>query len=62
MSYRRGMRIKPSFTTDAINEMKKLYLEDGYFLANISAESRIVGSGENQKNDIVFTINEGKKV
>ena len=62
LSYRRGMRIKPSFTTDAINEMKKLYLEDGYFLANISAESRIVGSGENQKNDIVFTINEGKKV
>ena len=42
--------------------MKNLYLEDGNFLANISAESRIVGSGENQKNDIVFTINEGKKV
>mgnify|MGYP003318984847 FL=1 len=24
LSYRRGMRIKPSYTTDAINEMKKL--------------------------------------
>ena len=56
------MRIKPNFTTDAINQMKKLYLEDGYFLANIEAESKIVGSGENQKNDIIFTIDEGKKL
>ena len=62
LSYRRGMRIKPNFTTDAINQMKKLYLEDGYFLANIEAESKIVGSGENQKNDIIFTIDEGKKL
>ena len=62
LSYRRGMRIKPNFTADAINQMKKLYLEDGYFLANIEAESKIVGSGENQKNDIIFTIDEGKKL
>ena len=62
LSYRRGMRIKPNFTTDAINQMKKLYLEDGYFLANIEVESKIVGSGENQKNDIIFTIDEGKKL
>ena len=54
LSYRRGMRIKPSFTTDAINQMKKLYLEDGYFLANISVESRVVGPGANQKSDIIF--------
>ena len=37
-------------------------MEDGYFLAEITAESKIIGKGEDQKNDIIFNIIEGKKL
>ena len=62
LSYHRGMRIKPNFTTKMINQIKNLYMEDGYFLAEITAESKIIGKGEDQKNDIIFNIIEGKKL
>ena len=62
LSYHRGMRIKPNFTTKMINQIKNLYMEDGYFLAEITAESKITGKGEDQKNDIIFNIIEGKKL
>ena len=62
LTFQRGMRIKPNFITKSINKMKQLYMEDGYFLANITANMDTVGSGKDQKHDITFSINEGKKL
>ena len=62
LSYQRDMRIKPNFITKSINTMKKMYMEDGYFLATIAAETETVGEGEEQKQNITFRIREGKKV
>ena len=62
LSYQRDMRIKPNFITKSINTMKKMYMEDGYFLATIAAEAEAVGEGEEQKQNITFRIREGKKV
>ena len=41
LSYRVGMRIKPNFLNSSTNKIKKLYKEEGYFLANIQALSLI---------------------
>ena len=62
LSYQRGMRIKPNFVTKSINTMKKLYLEDGYFLATVVADTKTVGVGDDRRQDITFKIREGKKV
>ena len=62
LSYQRDMRIKPNFITKSINTMKKMYMEDGYFLATIAAETETVGEGGEQKQNITFRIREGKKV
>ena len=62
LSYQRDMRIKPNFITKSINTIKKMYMEDGYFLATIAAETETVGEGEEQKQNITFRIREGKKV
>ena len=59
ISFQRGMRIKPNFITKTINKIKALYMEDGYFLAEVSGEMKLAEDG---KQDIVFTIHEGKKV
>ena len=61
ITFQRGMRIKPNFITKSIKKMNQLYMEDGYFLANISASMDSVGSGKDQKQDITFSIKEGKK-
>jgi len=58
ISFQRGMRIKPNFITKTINKIKALYMEDGYFLAEVSGEMKLAEDG---KQDIVFTIHEGKK-
>ena len=54
------MRIKPNFINSSINKIEKLYKEEGFFLAEvdaiISAERK-----NTQRNNITFTINEGKK-
>ena len=62
LTFSRGMRIKPNFITKSINSMKKMYMEDGYFLADITADTEIVGSEEDQKQNIIFSIKEGKKI
>ena len=62
LTFSRGMRIKPNFITKSINSMKKMYMEDGYFLADITADTEIVGSTEDQKQNIIFSIKEGKKI
>ncbi len=62
LSYQRGMRLKPNFITKSINTMKQMYMEDGYFLATIKAETETVGKGDDQKQNITFKIREGKKV
>ena len=62
ITFQRGMRIKPNFITKSIKKMNQLYMEDGYFLANISASMDSVGSGKDQKQDITFSIKEGKKL
>ena len=63
ISFQRGMRIKPNFMTKTINKMKKMYMEDGYFLAKVTGEM-IPSESEidDGKQDIIFTIKEGKKV
>ena len=35
LSYRIGMRVKPNFLNSSINKIKKLYKEEGYFLADV---------------------------
>ena len=63
ISFQRGMRIKPNFMTKTINKMKKMYMEDGYFLAKVIGEMIPSESEINDgKQDIIFTITEGKKV
>lgn len=62
LTFQRGMRIKPNFITKSINKMKQLYMEDGYFLANITSKMDTVGSGKDQKHDITFSVIEGKKI
>ncbi len=62
LSYQRGMRVKPNFITKSINTMKQMYMEDGYFLATIKAETETEGDGDDQKQNITFKIREGKKV
>ena len=54
LTFSRGMRIKPNFITKSINSMKKMYMEDGYFLADITANTEIVGSAEDQKQNIIL--------
>ncbi|MEA1882356.1 MAG: outer membrane protein assembly factor BamA [Candidatus Marinimicrobia bacterium] len=63
ISFHRGMRIKLNFITKTINKMKDLYMEDGYFLAEISAEIKPSATGgDEEKQDIIFNIKEGRKV
>ena len=62
LSYRVGMRIKPNFLNSSTNKIKKLYKEEGYFLANVQASMKKVGDETNQRNNVIFTIDEGKKM
>ena len=62
LTFQRGMRLKPNFANKSINKMEQLYMEDGYFLAKIVAKMDTIGSGKDQKQDITFSINEGKKL
>jgi len=63
LSFQSGMRIKPNFITWAIKKMKDLYMEDGYFLAEITGEMKpSTNTGGEGKQDVIFTIKEGKKV
>ena len=48
LSYRVGMRIKPNFLNSSTNKIKKLYKEEGYFLANIQASMKKVGDETTQ--------------
>lgn len=62
LSYRVGMRIKPNFINSSINKIKKLYKEEGYFLAKVNGSMKPVGDKNSQRNNIIFTIEEGKKM
>ena len=62
LSYRVGMRIKPNFLNSSTNKIKKLYKEEGYFLADIKASMKKIGDDSKQRNNVVFTIDEGKKM
>ncbi len=69
MTFQRGMRIKPHLIIDSINKIKNMYAEDGYLLAEVTAELtepsatgiKIAGK-ETQTRDIIFYIQENKKV
>ena len=37
LDFQKGMRIKPNLISNAIRTLKKLYLDDGYYLADIKA-------------------------
>ena len=41
LAYHRGMRIKPNFTTKTINQIKNLYMEDGYFNARLQRNQKL---------------------
>ena len=62
LSYRVGMRIKPNFINSSINKIIKLYKEDGYFLVKVDASIEPIDKKNSQRNNITFTINEGKKM
>ena len=62
LSYRIGMRVKPNFLNSSINKIKKLYKEEGYFLADVKASMKKVGDEAKQRNNVIFTINEGRKM
>ena len=62
LSYRVGMRIKPNFINSSINKIEKLYKEEGYFLAKVNGSMKPVGDKNSQRNNIIFTIEEGKKM
>ena len=62
LSYRVGMRIKPNFLNSSTNKIKKLYKEEGYFLADIKPSMKKIGDDSKQRNNFVFTIDEGKKM
>ena len=62
LTFQRGMRVKPNFIVKSINTMKRLYMEDGYFLAEVTFETEFIGSGKDQKQNIIFSIKEGKKL
>ncbi|MFQ6614574.1 MAG: POTRA domain-containing protein, partial [Fidelibacterota bacterium] len=64
-----GQRIKPNTIHDAIEDMKKLYAEDGYLLVTIEPElvetkSTTIRDPKIKANtrDLIFHIREGKKV
>ena len=59
LDFQKGMRIKPNLILNSIRTLKKLYLDDGYYLADIKAS---LNSKSNESTDIVFTIKENKKV
>ena len=59
LDFQKGMRIKPNLISNSIRTLKKLYLDDGYYLADIKAS---LNSKSNESTDIVFTIKENKKV
>ncbi len=69
MIFQRGMRIKPHLIKDSIKKIKKMYSEDGYLLAEVTAELtepsdntvKIAGK-ETKTRDIIFHIKENKKV
>ncbi|MFQ6677886.1 MAG: outer membrane protein assembly factor BamA [Fidelibacterota bacterium] len=69
LGLRSGMRIQPNLITSTINDMKDLYAEDGYLLVDIEGETKIpkgvTDSSDVKKKqirDLVFKINENKKV
>ena len=62
LSYRVGMRIKPNFINSSINKIEKLYKEEGFFLAEVDAIISPAERKNTQRNNITFTINEGKKM
>ena len=55
-----GQKISPSHVSSAIEKIKNLYIEKGYLLAILDAQS--VVNKETNKVDVVYTINEGEKV
>ena len=62
LSYRVGMRIKPNFINSSINKIEKLYKEEGYFLAKVNGLMKPIDDENSQRNNIIFTIEEGKKM
>ena len=62
LSYRVGMRIKPNFINSSKNKIIKLYKEEGYFLAKVDASMEPIDKKNSQRNNVTFTINEGKKM
>ena len=59
LEFQKGMRIKPSFISSSIKKIKKLYLEDGYYLVEIDAELK---AKSDDKKDIIFRIKENQKI
>ena len=64
-----GQRIRPHLLTESIQKIKALYAEDGYLLADVTAEmvepeEGTIKSDKMRANakDVVFTIRENKKV
>ena len=55
------MRIKPNFINSSMNKIRKLYKE-GFFLVEINAITTPIDRKNTQRNNITFTINEGKKM
>lgn len=69
MTFQRGMRIKPHLIMDSINKIKNMYAEDGYLLAEVTAEltepsatSIKIAGKETRTRNIIFHIQENKKV
>ncbi len=64
-----GQRLRPHLSTEAVQKIKKLYAEDGYLRVNISTEY-VETSAKNlpsekvriNTRDLVFNIEEGKKI
>jgi len=69
LNLRSGMRISPNLITSTINQMKDLYKEDGYLLADIDGQLKepndiadISDPKKKQTRNLVFKIRENKKV
>ncbi len=64
-----GQRLRPHLSTEAVQKLKKLYAEDGFLRAEITTEyvetsAKNLPNEKTRKNtrDLVFHINEGKKI
>ncbi len=69
LTLRSGMRIRPNLINKTIKQMKKLYADDGYLLVDISGELQEIknipedtNARSQQTRDLVFYVNENKKV